>query len=325
MPTTGHARRRPCFRDRSRLQQPNPNRRTTTQSRRVVALASEIGRGFSLDTPNPSTNRASAPGTRSLSLRQNARAAVACMGLLPTPSQIPGNIHHHDPLVPLEQQHQLQYLHALVMQQILPPMPHHELRQKHGYFAPGVVRPQASTHSPSAATDTVRYVALHALPVPARCGRTSRISRIITIVSQTPLRACLCSSESTCTTFTSSDISIPKRMAFSVILSHRAIGIIDDRLFEPRKPQRRGVRPFRFSRACSAASSISMMPDQSAEPGSSLPTRPPVNFATSIDDQRDACCHRARARSGTASSTDAALPASLSCNPVLHHARLRSA
>ncbi len=42
--------------------------------------------------------------------------------------EVPRNIHDHDPLISLQQQEQLQQLHPLSMQQVLPPMPHHQLR-----------------------------------------------------------------------------------------------------------------------------------------------------------------------------------------------------
>jgi len=54
-------------------------------------------------------------------------------------SQIPGNIHHYNPLIPFHQQQQLEQLHPLIMQRILPPMPYDKFGQEHCHLPPGIL------------------------------------------------------------------------------------------------------------------------------------------------------------------------------------------
>ena len=43
--------------------------------------------------------------------------------------QIPGNVYHHDALVTLHQQQYFQQLDPLIVEQVFPPVPHHQFRQ----------------------------------------------------------------------------------------------------------------------------------------------------------------------------------------------------
>src|SRR5208283_2019174 len=56
-----------------------------------------------------------------------------------SPSQVPGDVDDDDALFSLEQEKQLEQLHALVVKEVLPPVADHEFGQKHGDLAVGVL------------------------------------------------------------------------------------------------------------------------------------------------------------------------------------------
>src|SRR6185369_5140944 len=66
-------------------------------------------------SPRPTTQPSPSPPTNRQANRSRRSSA----------SQIPRNIHHNNPLSPLQKQQQLQQLHTLIMQRVLPPVSHH--------------------------------------------------------------------------------------------------------------------------------------------------------------------------------------------------------